>query len=44
VLGQLMLQLGDGDGATDAFRKGLTLGYAAGPEVPRLTADPESAA
>ena len=43
VLGQLMLQLGDGDGATDAFRRGLTLGYAGSPEVPRLTADPEPA-
>ena len=39
-----MLQLGDGDGATDAFRRGLTLGYAGSPEVPRLTADPEPAA
>jgi len=40
VLGQLMLQLGDGEGATDAFQKGLTLGYTGSPDVPRLTADP----
>ncbi len=42
VLGQLMLQLGDNDGATDAFRKGLTLGYAGSPDIPQLTADPKS--
>ncbi len=40
VLGQLMMQLGESDAATDAFRKGLTLGYSGDPEVPRLTADP----
>jgi HemY protein len=42
VLGQLMLQLGDNNAATDAFRKGLTLGYAGSPDIPQLTADPKS--
>jgi len=40
ALGQLMLQLGENEAATDAFRKGLTLGYGGAPDVPQLAADP----
>lgn len=39
-LGQLMLQIGEGRAATDAFRKGLTLSHGGTPDVPQLEADP----
>lgn len=44
ALGQLMLTIGEESAATEAFRKGLTLGYGGAPEVPRLKADPRGAA
>ena len=39
VLGQLMLQLGEGNAASDAFQRGLALGYTGVSSLPRLTAD-----
>ena len=40
VLGQLMTKLGDGEAATAAFRRGLTMSYAGDESIPRLQADP----
>ena len=41
-LGQLMQQIGDGQAATEAFRKGLTLSHGGAPDVPQLQADPRA--
>jgi HemY protein len=35
-LGQLMVQLGDQEAASDAFQRGLTLSYGGSPDVPRI--------